>query len=104
MYHIVKTKLKPGFRLVAVGNNGEPLSSSEVFTTKEKCFVNAKAQLNSCFVSLADHLWPGVLVQDDTLPKPILWVVRPKGKKSKYIQSEVKPKYIPGRNPKKKSK
>lgn len=102
MYHI--TKVKGGFMLVAVAQNGETLSTSEVLTTKDKCFVNAKAQLKSCFVSLADYLHPGVLVQDDTGVKSVLWLVRLKGRKSLYVQSEVKPKYIPGRNPKKKSK
>lgn len=86
--------------LVTVADNGEPLSTSEILSSKQKCFANAKSQLCSCYISLADYLHPGVLVQDDTGKKSVLYLVKMKGKANKYIQDFLKPKYVPGKNKK----
>ncbi len=92
MYHIVKTKSKK-FQVVLVGKNGEPLSTSETFSRKERAFKNVSAQ-----ASVIDDGW--FICQDDTTFK--VWKVYAGGNKEEAGHIDPSPKYIPGKNPKKK--
>ncbi len=87
MYHIVKTKSKK-FQVVLVGENGEPLSTSEILNTKQSAFKNISAQ-----AKIIETLW--LICQDDTTTK--VYKVYNDGKKEISKISSV-PKYIPGNN------
>lgn len=102
MIHI--TKASGGYQNVNIGKNGKVLSTSEIFTTKDKCFKNSQALLKECFISLADYLHPGVLIQDDTTSSEIVYFMRAKGNAEKWDQSEKEPRYVRGKNPSKKKK
>ncbi len=93
MYHVTKNK-KGEYYVVLVGKNGEPLSTSEPFKSLQKAWGNIKAQLNASGTSFTH-------VQDDTsILAPTNYGLFHTGKKSK---SNVRsPKYIPGKNHKKK--
>lgn len=91
MIHIVKSGKH--YYNVAISSNGEVLNASEILFSKQKCFQNARAQLKDCFVSLADHLWPAILVQDDTASKSVVWAVGLRSK-IKYVGKPEK-KYKP---------
>lgn len=95
MYHITKTK--SGFQVVLVGKNGEPLSVSESFPSKQKAYGNVMAQINAAGESSCSFL------QDDTLNN--LKVIRLWGDGGRDATS-INPstRYIPGKNPKKKKK
>lgn len=94
MYHLVKNKSKTKpFTLVLVGDNGEPLNSG-VFKTKQACFKNVQAVMVTLNMTSPRGL------QDDTVKPSVRWDVS----QENYTKSQlgVHPKYIPGKNPKKK--
>jgi hypothetical protein len=66
MVHIVKTKT--GFMVVTVAKNGEPLSTSEVLSSKQKCWTNVKAQIKAF-----ENQNNGIYVQDDVFVKSIMY-------------------------------
>lgn len=92
MYHIVKTKSKK-FQVVLVGKNREPLSTSELLNSKQSSMKNIKAQCEQNGAVCASY-------QDDTLKIPVAF-------SRNFIEESFTtlttfPKYIPGKNPKKK--
>jgi len=92
MIHIVKTKT--GFQVVNIGKNGEPLKTSEILTSKQKCLVNIKAELNSCYRSMWTYF------QDDTTKESKVYMFRRDAEK--FLSSTpASPKYTPGKNKKK---
>lgn len=93
MLHIVKTKTGK-FQVVFVAKNGEPLSTSELLNTKQSAFKNAISQ-----ISLSMSCYP--FVQDDTGVTPMIYTIQ--GSK-KHLSDDLPlyPKYIAGKNPKKK--
>ncbi len=93
MYHITKTK-SGKFMVVLVGKNGEPLNTSEQFPTKQGAKRNLKA--------VATVMQEGILFQDDTFKSPSVYVVDVNGK-IWHGMSDPDPRYIPGKNPKKKA-
>lgn len=73
MIHIAKAK--KGYIVVTIAVNREVLQTSEVLASKEKAWQNIRALLKDCFISLADYLYPGLLVQDDTVEGSKVWVI-----------------------------
>lgn len=99
MYHIVKSKSKTQpFQVVLVGDNGEPLSASELLKSKQAAWKNVKAVM--CSVFSEGDVDCFCLVQDDTLKFPKAYRLYNTGRKDAYLT--VKPKYIAGKNPKRK--
>lgn len=105
MYHIThsRSKTKP-FNLVHVSGNGEPVSSHPL-KTRASCFKNVAASLkgvkgiNNETISKLYFL-----VQDDTRSNPFVFRVYADGTRMEDDEQKQEPKYIPGRNPKKKKK
>ena len=98
-YHIThsKSKTKP-FNVVLVGNNGEPMSSHQL-ASNQSAWKNVKSQIK--------QLNGSDFVQDDTAGKLVcrLYFYEHSSKTVKAgATSSPMPRYIPGRNPKKKSK
>lgn len=92
MYHIAKTKSKK-FQVVLVGKNGEPLSTTEILNSKQAAFKNIARQVDSidnCFN----------YAQDDTSKNIIVYRVFYDGRREVANGHKVKPKYTPGKNPK----
>jgi uncharacterized protein YegP (UPF0339 family) len=90
MYHICKSK--SGFMVVLVANNGEPLSTSQVLSSKQKAWGNVKSQLS--VITTGD-----VRVQDDTLTEAKVYLYDWGGCKLETCNPS--PKYVPGKNKKK---
>jgi len=67
MVHI--TKAKGGYMVVNRAKNGRVLSTSEILSTKAKCLQNISSHLKECMISMADHLHPVAIVQDDITEK-----------------------------------
>jgi uncharacterized protein YegP (UPF0339 family) len=95
MLHL--TKRKDGkFEVVNVGENGEMLSTTtQGFEKKAECYKNMIAQ-SKPFNGF--HLF----FQDDTHVKISVYVLYFDGSKEKYEIQNPQPKYIPGKNPRKK--
>lgn len=101
MYHL--TRKKSGqYYVVLLGNNGKVLSVSETFKSKQAAWRNVFAQIG--IIAYSSSGYASTPVQDDTLPDPVVYRINNSGKK--YVSEAYKPceKYIPGKNPKKKSK
>ncbi len=64
MIHLVKAK--GGFMVVTLADNGEPLATSEILTTKESAINNLLSQNRQ-------HGGFKVLFQDDTARKSIIY-------------------------------
>lgn len=90
MIHIAKTDT--GFIVATIADNGEVLSSSEVLSSKQKCWTNVFSQHKQ---------WDGgfVLIQDDCRKKSIVYCVDVfDGKVGKFVDAggvNPEPKYIP---------
>lgn len=97
MLHITKNKKKE-FQLVNVGENGELLASTEGVKTRQSIFKNLVAQRANFnqYPQSPSHS----LVQDDIANK--VWEVDLSGTATVHTTGIVKPKYISGKNPKKK--
>lgn len=104
MYHIVKSKSKERpFQVVNVdGGNGEVINTSQLLKSKQACLKNIIAGMNNVYSDCEKTDKMYVSVQDDTLKTPNAFSLYDDGKKVYRI--EAMPRYIPGRNPKKKSK
>ena len=99
MIHIGKSVKTGQFQVTVVAPNGEPLSTSELLSTKAKAFNNALSQRHS----FETH---HVIVQDDTPAKPILYMLQAGEKPSKlndvtmqYKEVTIQPKHIVGKKP-----
>lgn len=102
MIHICKSDT--GFLVATIGKNGEPLSVSEVLTSKANCWKNIRAQTDN----FNSDKYDGIIVQDDTLKKSVTyvyskhywddkWVKTNTGQKPNppYVPKSTKPKYSP---------
>lgn len=100
MYHIVKTKSKEQpFQVINVDSgNGKVINTSETLKSKQAAFKNIIANMDTVY-SASNECF-SVHVQDDTLNLPVAFELRDDGKKSYTVVPG--PKYIPGKNPKKK--
>jgi uncharacterized protein YegP (UPF0339 family) len=97
MYHIIKTRSKKEpYAVVLIGANGELLSRSENFTRKQAAWKNIYAQV-------VQNNSIGAYAQDDTLYTCLVYGLIMDGRKYRTY-SAPKPKYIPGKNPKKRKK
>jgi hypothetical protein len=97
MIHICRNS--HGFYVVVTGSNGESLSTSELLSSKPKAWKNIIAQRKN-FARIGDT--PPVAVQDDSpFMKVKLYWLRADGVREKNNNNPV-PKYIPGKNKKKK--
>lgn len=96
MIHI--TRSKTGYMVVAIASNGEVLSTSEVLKSKPACWKNIVATLDDCYIIRS------VRVQDDTLKEPKVYVIDDAGDKYVSLSHDPEPKYIPGKNTKRKKK
>lgn len=100
MFHLVKSKSKTKhFSVIETAENGEVLSSHGL-KTKQACFKNLVARMDNIF---CDDTGDGIMyieVQDETSGRVALYLLFDDGKKS--LQSNIRPRYVPGRNPKKK--
>lgn len=72
MVHISKTK-KGQFAVTNMANNGQVLKPSETFTRKTGAWRNIKSELKCCYDGTAADIW--AIVQDNTLPEPIVYYV-----------------------------
>ena len=103
MYHIVKTKSKAKpFQVINISANNEVINTSQLLKSKQAAFKNIDANMGTIFSdSDADYY---CLIQDDTLKVPKVYEFYDTGEK-KELDSELhKPTYIPGKNPKNKTK
>lgn len=100
MYHIVKTKSKERpFQVINVdAGNNEVINQSQPLTTKWNCLKNIIANMDTIFS--ADNADRYAHVQDDTLKVPVALTLY--DTKRKVYNVDAKPKYKPGKNPKKK--
>ncbi len=90
MIHIAKSKT--GFIVATIADNGEVLNSTEVLTTKEKCWMNIK----SCMYQYISNF---IQVQDDCTSKSKLYNVTRDGKVITKSASKLKlaTKYTPNK-------
>lgn len=102
MYHIVKTKSQQRpFQVINVdAGNNEVINQSQPLTTKWNCLKNIIANMDTVFSDDDAHRYAHV--QDDTLKIPSAFTLY--DTKRKDYNVEAKPKYVPGKNKKKKSK
>jgi len=82
MIHISKTK-KGNFIVASVGKNGGVLKSSEPLESKQACWKNIKSEIKSCY----SESYFCAIVQDNTLKKPIVYVVAQK----RVVANGIKP-------------
>lgn len=82
MIHISFTE-KGDYSVTNVAKNGEVLKPSEQFESKQACWTNIKAELRDCYYG-EDR---ASLVQDNTLKKPVVYLV---GKK-RVVANGIKP-------------
>ena len=102
MFHIYRLKNKE-FGVVLLGSNGKVLSSTEGFKRKKTAFDNIRAQCLQ-FNDVEDTDYVLTKVQDDTTDNlPDVWQIDGNRSFTRLYGFE-KPKYIPGKNPKKKSR
>lgn len=97
MTHITRTK-DDQFMAVQVGQNYEPLRPSELLPTKRLVWKNI-------YASVFDHGTKArMVVQDDTLRKPLLydvaWNTTTKSMERTVKDMEPYPRYVAGKNPK----
>lgn len=89
MIHISKSK-KGNFIVANIGNNGEVLKSSEPLESKQACWKNIRSEAKNCYAiyGYSNIVYDAVsLVQDDTLKKPVVYLV---GKK-RVVANGIKP-------------
>jgi len=101
MYHIVKTKsLTRPYRVVNVdAGNREVIHISQPLSSKAACFTNIVATMDTVACNCDCIFY--VLVQDDTLRTPSAFTLYDNRKRVYNIDAV--PKYIPGRNKKRKA-
>lgn len=99
MIHIHKTR-SGKFQVTNLAKNGEVLKSSEVFNTKQACWDNIKAELTECYSYVNILLW--IFVQDDTGKQRDVYRYYSSGVWSIVQSCKKEPKYLPGKNVKKK--
>lgn len=99
MYHIVKTKSKK-FQVVNLAHNGKVINSSEELNSKQAAHKNIIANMGSVFIDANPAMYCSV--QDDTVKEPKAYTLFDSGEMESDIDAE--PKYVPGKNPKKKTK
>jgi uncharacterized protein YegP (UPF0339 family) len=104
MYYITKTKSKTRpFQVVNVDiGNFEVINTSQLLKSRQACKKNIIANMDTVFNDDSDLPFY-VGVQDDTLKKPVSYFMNDDGDVFAPKEAEF-PKYIPGRNPKKKKK
>lgn len=91
MVHICKSDT--GFLVATIGKNGEPLSVSEVLTSKANCWKNIRSQMISFKKGLGE-----MRVQDDCPNKSIVYSVVAVDKPTLYktrVSDMPSKKYIP---------
>lgn len=99
MIHIIKNK-KNEFAVAIVADNGELLSMSEGLSSKQK----AKQNIISMCGEFRFYGMMQISVQDDTLKAPRTLIYSALGGWSiDPTQGRTRNKYIPGKNPKRKS-
>ncbi len=100
MYHIVnsKSKVKPVQVVNVDPNSGEVINTSQLLKSKSACITNIVASIDEVFCECSCYMY--VMVQDDTLKRPTAYKMFDTKKRVYGISPS--PKYIAGRNPKKK--
>jgi uncharacterized protein YegP (UPF0339 family) len=93
MIHI--TKSKTGFLVVNVAKNGEPLATSEVLSSKAKCWKNILAQMKLFETGMNANFLD---IQDDTLKMVRVIRLTLHGSKEEVSDTLSEKKYIPGKN------
>lgn len=97
MIHL--TKVKTGYMVVTLADNGKVLTTSEILKSKRSAWINIEAQLSQYSAGTDEEpMLAKVKVQDDTKDYPEVWEYE--GFIRMRFPQNPKPKYIPGKNPK----
>lgn len=97
-YHITRSPRSKKYYAVLLNEKGEVLSETQLLTRKENVFRNIVAQIDEIYAP-ANEIH--AVVQDDSVTPMKKYNLYDDGRREKN-DSPLFPKYIPGKNPKKK--